>query len=150
MALCFDYLNYNTFGVLIMATLTIDRMNQIATHSDLDSYIETALWSSTDTVNGQDICLDCGDYQLSEVAREEMNLDITGFWQLVIIDSFLCDHTEVVNGNIAHDFWLTRNGHGAGFWDGDYPECGDRLTELSKKFGECNLYISDAGEIEIY
>ena len=20
----------------------------------------------------------------------------------------------------GHDFWLTRNGHGAGFWDGDW------------------------------
>ena len=50
---------------------------------------------------------------------------------------------------MAHDFWLTRNGHGTGFWDGDYPETGDRLTELAKKFGECNLYVTDDNEIEI-
>jgi hypothetical protein len=47
--------------------LTIDRMNQIATHSDLDSdldrYIETALWSSSDVVDNEDIYLDCGDYE---------------------------------------------------------------------------------------
>jgi hypothetical protein len=133
-----------------MTKLTIDRMNEIATHSDLDKYIETALSSSTDTVDGKDIWLDCGDYELSQAARLEMNLDITAFWALIRSDEPLFEHTEVVNGNVAHDFWLTRNGHGVGFWDGDYPECGDRLCELTKKFGECNLYISDAGEIEIY
>jgi hypothetical protein len=133
-----------------MPKLTIERMKQIATHSDLDSYIETALWSSTDTLDDQDICLDCGDYQLSQVARLEMNVDITAFWALIKSDESLFEHIEVVNGNIAHDFWLTRNGHGVGFWDGDYPETGDQLCELTEKFGECNLYISDAGEIEIY
>ena len=36
----------------------------------------------------------------------------------------------------AHDFILTRNGHGAGFWDGDWHEpWGERLTELCKVFG---------------
>jgi len=50
---------------------------------------------------------------------------------------------EILNGNDenspAHDFWLTRNGHGAGFWDGDY-ENGDVLTALAKEFPEVHLY----------
>jgi hypothetical protein len=133
-----------------MSKLTIERMKQIATHSDLNSYIETALWSSTNTVEGQDISLDCGDYELSQVARLKMNVDITAFWALIGEDDYLAYHPEVMGGNVAHDFWLTRNGHGAGFWDGDYPVTGDRLCELAKKFGECELYISDANEIEIY
>ncbi len=45
----------------------------------------------------------------------------------------------------GHDFWLTRNGHGAGFWDGDWPEeAGDALTQSSKRFGEVYLYIDDS------
>lgn len=57
---------------------------------------------------------------------------------------------EMSIGHVAHDFWLTRNGHGAGFWDGDYSEkLGDRLTEASKKFGEKYLYIGDDGFIYI-
>ena len=44
----------------------------------------------------------------------------------------------------GHDFWLNRNGHGAGFWDGDWPEpLATRLDELSKSFGECGLYLGD-------
>jgi hypothetical protein len=48
----------------------------------------------------------------------------------------------------AHDFWLTRNGHGAGFWDGDWPdEVGRKLTALSKEFGEQWHYVGDDGLI---
>lgn len=48
-------------------------------------------------------------------------------------------------GNAGHDFWLTRNGHGCGFWDRDLGEIGDKLTEAAKKFGEVNLYVGDDG-----
>ena len=41
------------------------------------------------------------------------------------------------------DFHHTRNGEGAGFWDGDWGDAGDRLTELSKPYGTTGLY-SDA------
>lgn len=40
------------------------------------------------------------------------------------------------------DFWLTRNGHGAGFWDGDWPvPAATRLTEASEKAGEVYLQM---------
>lgn len=34
------------------------------------------------------------------------------------------------------DFWLTRNGHGAGFWDRGYGSVGERLTEAAHAYGE--------------
>lgn len=45
---------------------------------------------------------------------------------------------------LGHDFSLTRNGHGAGFWDRfpETPEPGDALTELCKEFGE--VYVSES------
>jgi hypothetical protein len=46
-------------------------------------------------------------------------------------------------GRAGSDFWLTRNGHGAGFWDGDWPGRGDDLTEIAEKFSEVWLYIDD-------
>jgi hypothetical protein len=55
------------------------------------------------------------------------------------------DYTEWQQA--AHDFWLTRNGHGAGFWDGDWPEVGDKLTEIAKSFGEVWAYLGDDGLI---
>ena len=51
----------------------------------------------------------------------------------------------------AHDFILTRNGHGAGFWDGDWSEpIATKLTELCKKFGEIQIYLSDENLLEVY
>lgn len=44
----------------------------------------------------------------------------------------------------AHDFILTRNHHGAGFWDGDWhAPWGERLTELAHSFGELESYLDD-------
>lgn len=45
------------------------------------------------------------------------------------------------------EFWLTRNGHGAGFWDRGYGRTGDRLTTVAQTFGEFTLYVGDDGTI---
>jgi hypothetical protein len=48
----------------------------------------------------------------------------------------------------GHDFWLTRQGHGCGFWDGDWPEAaGERLAAASKQFGELYPCVGDDGRI---
>lgn len=47
-------------------------------------------------------------------------------------------------GHAAQDFYLTRCGHGAGYWDGDLPEeLGEKLTKASKEFGESTPYRGD-------
>lgn len=50
----------------------------------------------------------------------------------------------------GHDFWLTRNGHGTGFWDRQVlePDLGDALSEVARKFGEMDIYIGD--DLKIY
>lgn len=50
----------------------------------------------------------------------------------------------------GHDFWLTRNRHGAGFWDRGALEAdglGDKLSEVARTFGESDLYQGDDGGI---
>ena len=51
----------------------------------------------------------------------------------------------------GHDFWLTRNGHGAGFWDrnGIDDDLGNRLTDSCKDFGECWIYVNDDQTLSI-
>lgn len=51
--------------------------------------------------------------------------------------------------NAGHDFWLTRNGHGAGFWDRDLGDVGDKLSEASKAAGEVDLYVGDDGKVYV-
>jgi hypothetical protein len=54
------------------------------------------------------------------------------------------DETE----RAGHDFWLTRNGHGCGFWDGDWSdEVEQVLTDAAHAYGETDLYIGDDGLI---
>jgi hypothetical protein len=49
----------------------------------------------------------------------------------------------------GHDFWLSRNGHGAGFFDRDnVPEdTRDKLQDAAKLFSDVGLYIGDDGKI---
>jgi len=50
----------------------------------------------------------------------------------------------------GHDFWLTRNGHGVGFWDRGLGELGDRLSAAAEAFGESNLYAGVDGKLYLY
>ena len=50
----------------------------------------------------------------------------------------------------GHDFWLTRNHHGAGFWDRTELAArglGQRLTDYAHSFGERYTYAGDDGLI---
>lgn len=45
---------------------------------------------------------------------------------------------------LGHDIWLTRNGHGAGFFDHNYePDNEKSLMHAAKKLGEVYIYIDD-------
>ncbi len=48
----------------------------------------------------------------------------------------------------GHDLWLTRNGHGSGFWDreGDKPTL-TRLTDAAHALGGADLYQGDDGKL---
>ena len=126
------------------------------------SYITTALWAETDgsddnsggepferNYSANDIddetfarmIADCKAFQ------ETNSDDIDNGWSGI----GSCNFRE----QAGYDFWLTRNGHGAGFWDGDWEfnenengqQAGERLTEACKTFGEFSLYLGDDGKI---
>jgi len=43
----------------------------------------------------------------------------------------------------GHDFALTRNHHGTGFWDRGYGDVGDRLTQAAQAYGEHSVLTDD-------
>lgn len=59
------------------------------------------------------------------------------------------DLSDENDGQTGHDFFLTRNGHGRGYWEpGDYEEAvGQRLTEGCKVFGEVYIFVDDEGAL---
>lgn len=113
----------------------------------LDQYIETALWSSTDD-DGAPMDRDYSRDDIDAETLDEMENDLDGFMEnnAALIERAI-EEDGAEETDIAHNFWLTRNGHGAGFWDGDYPATGDALTEASKKCREYSLYIGDDDQI---
>lgn len=116
--------------------------HQFTPDSFTRAYMEAALWSSTDD-DGTPLDRDYSTADLSDETQAKMYADCAKFQELA---GDLLD--EVSLSQAGHDFWLTRNGHGAGFWDGDYPkEIGEKLTKLSKRFGEYDLYVGDNGTI---
>jgi hypothetical protein len=38
-----------------------------------------------------------------------------------------------LDSDFGSDLYLTAVGHGAGFWDGDWPPIGDELTKITKR-----------------
>jgi hypothetical protein len=104
------------------------------------NYLFTALWSST--TEGEQPMDEAG-LDLAEETLATFRKDCEKFLEKA--DLILPNESDSA---LAHDFWLTRNGHGAGFWDGDYSkEIGEKLTALSKEFGECYLYVGDDGKV---
>lgn len=116
----------------------------------INQYLITALWSSCDE-NGDSLDDNFDASFIDLYSIKESIKDCLEFIKLAEDENLLDD---VSYSTAGHDFWLTRNGHGVGFWDGDYPKkIGDRLTELSKNFNEldCSSYVlhDDTVKIEI-
>lgn len=116
----------------------------------LDNYIEAALATSLDD-NDDPLDKKFDKEDLAAESLEKMRADCVKF-----IDENAADLATWERGRYTaeemggHDFWLTRNGHGAGFWDGDWDkEVGKRLTDACKKFSEVNLYVGDDGKLYI-
>ena len=111
-------------------------------------YLQCAAWSSIDE-NGEPL----DSYQFSDVAEKNMREDLDKFVEEMECHPELLEQYEELGGTpeqFAHDFWLTRNGHGAGFWDRGLGDVGDKLTEMAETHGSCDLYLSEETlEIEI-
>lgn len=108
------------------------------------AYIACALWSSTDNSRddgGDPLDQNYGPEDIAPSTLRVMQTDCREFHENY-------QHLFDDDAQAGHDFWLTRNGHGAGFWDGDWPEpAATVLTNGSKWFGEFDLTVGDDGLI---
>lgn len=105
------------------------------------AYVEAALWSSTDE-HGEPLDAVCTVDDVAPDTLAQMVEDCK---------DFQAAHTDDIASNLeraGHDFWLTRNRHGAGFWDGEWPtDIGRRLTDAAHAYGSVELYVGDNGFI---
>ena len=104
------------------------------------AYIESLFWSEMDSDGTPFDDVKYADAELAPQALAKIEADCDAF--VLRLENLLIEPNET----IAHDFVLTRNRHGAGFWDGDYEEpLATQLTNLAHEFGEQNLYQGDDG-----
>ena len=115
----------------------------------LRAYIDCALWSTNDESDESGgIPLDA-TYTADDIAPgtlERMRQDVELFYR---------NNSEQIHtwqgvdapAQAGYDFWLTRNGHGAGFWESEWGNPGAILDKAAKAFGEADLYVGDDGLI---
>jgi hypothetical protein len=108
----------------------------------VQSYLATAQWV---TVDGQ-------TKGFTKKAKQIAQIECENFIKLVKLNFTESEAKNIisyqgsdVSSLAGHDFFLTRNGHGAGFWDKDiYDELAEngcnRLTELAKLCGTADVY----------
>lgn len=121
-------------------------------HEILDDYLECAVWASTDwsKVDLDDTPLDEQGYSvddLTDKALERAGQTCTDFLNLVQ-EYDEANGTDLLAGwtpeQVGHDLWLTRNGHGTGFWDRGKGEAGKALSDIAKTFGPAYVWIDSS------
>jgi len=122
-------------------------INEIVKH-----YLYAALWTAE-----LDSKYDTDDFGFGEQYYAAVR-DIGDFLNKAVrylapYEKHFGDKTE---SQLGHDFWLSRNGHGSGFFDlaldtGDrkLKSIGDSLQEIAREFVEKNVFESEVGNLFI-
>lgn len=102
----------------------------------IQQFIACALWSST-AEDGSPLDDNFGADNIAPETVQHMRDDCAAFFFANRRD---LRATGATMEQHAHDYWLTRNGHGAGFWDRGYKNgLGERLTGAAHADGSFEL-----------
>lgn len=125
--------------------------------NDLDNftrgYLEAALWASTDDVsNPLDARYSLDDFN-AETKSTARDLCERFMSENESALDLYCERVARVDDDppmayAGHDLWLTRCGHGAGFWDRGIGDIGEMLSDAASKLGEADV-CEDAGALLI-
>ena len=115
----------------------------------INGYLECMLWLAKD---------DNGD-TISDITADDIAPDAMATIRSECADFYEANRETWERGgwpddaHAGHDFFLTRNGHGAGFWDRRYndetDECGKILTDNCRPYGEQDLCRGDDGKFYV-
>ena len=157
---------FETFINIGELDLTQEQLNSI-----LKGYIDAALWTEEDILKDQlseiDFNKDEDDDEIEKIiqlhnslnrkpidnfTREDIDdnslidayTDIKKFVELAGKEPFEYALEELGLERIGHDIWLTRNRHGAGFFDHSFDDDIElSLMNAAQKLGEKSLYVGD-------
>lgn len=107
------------------------------------AYFEAALWSSEDE-NSEP--LDSGR-DIDDIHPIERRKAIRDCLLFIDANDTLLRKAGSAAQN-GHDYWLTRNCHGAGFWDRGYDaRVSKALTDAAHTDGSRDLYVGDDDKV---
>jgi hypothetical protein len=116
------------------------------------AYIECALWASTDD-NGEPLDNERDESDIAPETLATMVADCESFQadNAALLERWYSECSETPE-RAGQDFWLTRNHHGAGFWDrwnSGTPQgaIGKQLTDAAHAYGSCDLYVVDDSQV---
>jgi hypothetical protein len=109
--------------------------------SFLAGYVEAMLFSSMDNLDesgGLPLETNYTDRDITTDTLIKMAKQCRDFENMPGVADAIATRAE----EAGRDFWFTRNDHGVGFWDGDWPEPdATLLTEAAKSFGESDPHV---------
>ena len=146
-AACNSHLAGSRHQCTILQTVTLPISDDSAREA-ITGYQACAVWLATDD-DGESV----DHCELSDDSASELADDIINF--LAGLPASLVLQYALATGDtwqfFGHDFFLTRNGHGAGFWDRGLGELGEKLSEHARAYGSRDLFFNDeTNEIEVY
>ena len=124
-------------------------MNMKNKHIDIDialtHYLVAMLWTESCDMDGNEH-LD-KNYTIDDIheeLKESSRQDLAKFIAENEADLLTWDgQTTTASEQTGHDFWLTRNSHGCGFWESEWRNVGQKLTEATRKFPEVTAMLFD-------
>lgn len=85
----------------------------------------------------------------SDDSKIKAYMDIKKFLSMDGVQDIFAQN-DIDASDIGNDLWLTRNGHGTGFWDRDYDEEDvEVLTKACREMGGSDVYLGDDGKLHL-
>lgn len=112
------------------------------------AYIEAFMWTNCDSGHEKEfLANELGTRRITKKSMADIISDCAAFQAHAkpLLDQAY-DRDGYDEDQAGRDFWLTRQGHGVGFWDRkmlDEDNLGDHLSKLAKAHGEkhmCQIY----------
>lgn len=118
----------------------------------------TLLWSTPD-VSSEDFLLLDESYTVDDLSIEDvyrLEQDVSAFLEENVDDLTAAGYVPDQQGSedVGHDYVLTRNYHGAGFWEAGPPgtdadAAGERLTVAAHEKSELHVEPGDDGRLHM-
>ena len=136
------------------------KFNEIELDKFTLAYLEAALFSTNDESTpqgGEPLDKNYSFLDFSEETLKKMVADCAMFRRKFSDEQIESAHLQAPGEYNAiqragHDFWMTREGHGVGFWETDRwgGPVAQEMDEFCKQAGEFYLTVNDRGEIDGY